>query len=569
MTTINSEAPGKLCRLHCCLEYWYHTHIVYALLQINVSTKDFVEEHATSGNRANVATALYPILRAVFFSSSSLPRFGGGLSYTLYQLLSETVTAQPVNQRKLRSPEFLGGKQIGMILSHSKDFLAIEALLELFAKLLPSTKSKGGLEKRSAFIHEVFDPATIAGSEQVVHVLKTISVTDWETTFLKILDILAGADVSYPQPFETSKFRTHGLPTCTVERLYVDHHGFLANLDQCGELETLQISFAIVDGVKLAAPSAFKTSITVRLSSPPFVGRAVLVPLSERDIFLSFDIDNRDVARFLESLVERGLKDIIHQTERKLSKAKAHLEFDFQKSGSKRTPISTQDKVQNLARLWDTNASSSRHGDAMPTSPLLQGPAPQISSLRHKDNFGTADESDLSADEDDLPRQLLSTYIQCHGKAAAPISLDSDDEAGIMTRPRPRKNRPNIVLSEDEVVKIDQLSIKSNKAPKLAPRRIQEDALSVEEPSTEVLDYCKSSSNELALVSCGSGPELPYEKTNTVRDNDVPTKSQSAHQVIPPISSTGPLATDPSKMAEPSTILSNLHMLSLNDSPLQ
>lgn len=100
-----------------------------------------------------------------------------------------------------------------MILSHSKgtsnqvahfflfkdavlDFLAIEALLELFAKLLPSTKSKGGLEKRSAFIHEVFDPATIAGSEQVVHVLKTISVTDWETTFLKILDILAGADVS-------------------------------------------------------------------------------------------------------------------------------------------------------------------------------------------------------------------------------------------------------------------------------------------------------------------------------------------------------------------------------------
>jgi hypothetical protein len=99
-----------------------------------------------------------------------------------------------------------------MILSHSKgisdrfvnfflfrtvpDFLAIEALLELFAKLLPSTKSRGGLNKRDAFIHEVFDPAMVAGSEEVVHILKTISVTDWEATFLKILDILARADIS-------------------------------------------------------------------------------------------------------------------------------------------------------------------------------------------------------------------------------------------------------------------------------------------------------------------------------------------------------------------------------------
>lgn len=59
--------------------------------------------------------------------------------------------------------------------------------------------------------------------------------------------------------------------------------------------------------MKLAAPSAFMTSITTRLSSPPFVGRAVLAPPSEGDIYLSFDIDNRSVARFLESLAKRGL----------------------------------------------------------------------------------------------------------------------------------------------------------------------------------------------------------------------------------------------------------------------
>ena len=76
------------------------------------------------------------------------------------------------------------------------DFLAIEALLELFAKLLPSTKSKDGLEKRDAFIQEVFNPAIFASSKEVVQTLKTISVTDWETTFLRILDILAGVDIS-------------------------------------------------------------------------------------------------------------------------------------------------------------------------------------------------------------------------------------------------------------------------------------------------------------------------------------------------------------------------------------
>jgi hypothetical protein len=68
--------------------------------------------------------------------------------------------------------------------------------MELFAKLLPSTKARGGLEKRDAFIHEVFDPVMISGSEEVVHILKTISVTDWEATFLKIFDILAKGNIS-------------------------------------------------------------------------------------------------------------------------------------------------------------------------------------------------------------------------------------------------------------------------------------------------------------------------------------------------------------------------------------
>jgi hypothetical protein len=83
-----------------------------------------------------------------------------------------------------------------LILKYVTEFLAIEALLELFAKLLPSTKNKGGSEKRDTFIRQVFDPAVIAGSNEVFHVLKTISASDWEATFFKIIDILARTDNS-------------------------------------------------------------------------------------------------------------------------------------------------------------------------------------------------------------------------------------------------------------------------------------------------------------------------------------------------------------------------------------
>jgi len=76
---------------------------------------------------------------------------------------------------------------------------------------------------------------------------------------------------------------------------------------QGGQLETLQVSFSTVGSVKILAPPAYKTSIMVRLSSPPIVGRAALARLMEGDIFLSFDIESRDKVRFIESLTERGL----------------------------------------------------------------------------------------------------------------------------------------------------------------------------------------------------------------------------------------------------------------------
>lgn len=225
--------------------------------------------------------------------------------------------------------------------------------------------------------------------------------------------------------------------------------------------------------------------------------------------------------------------------------------------------------------MWDFNGSSSRLGEVMPTSPLLKGPTPQMPSLRHKFTCGTTDLSDVSDldDEDNLPRQPSSTQVQCRGNVAAPTLFDSDDEAGTMTRPRPRTNRNNIVLSDDEVMKIDQLSTKSSKISKPTPQQKQ-GTMTVEKSSTELetlgrFKYSMVASNELVSVSCFSELELPQERADTVCDNDVPTESQSTEQAIHRIPSTSMLVTERPRIAKTSTVYLIYPVIFTNDSPLQ
>lgn len=80
--------------------------------------------------------------------------------------------------------------------SRSVDFLAIEALLELFAKLLPSIQSPDGRKKRECFIRDVFDSALFPCSKEVVQLMGHTTTTDWNQISVKITDILAKTDIS-------------------------------------------------------------------------------------------------------------------------------------------------------------------------------------------------------------------------------------------------------------------------------------------------------------------------------------------------------------------------------------
>ncbi|KAF9466380.1 hypothetical protein BDZ94DRAFT_1319635 [Collybia nuda] len=383
---------------------------------------DFLEEHPTNDNRTIVGVAIYPSLRIICNPRAPSPyiRLGSIILHTVYQLLSETVTAHLVNQCKLRDPDYLGGGQIGVIIAHTKDYLALEALLELFAKLLPSTKSKGGREKRTRFIGEVFNSSVLTCGAEITHILGSISSNDWELTSTKIMDALARADLAFPQPFDITHFQLRGSKSYSIDRLYLDCTGFVANIDEARELETFRALYPIIKTIKISASSSSRTRITLLFLSPPVVGQIAVVPPPDGEISVTFNIQSTDTITFADTLNTRGLKGLIAKSESKISKPVTHLDLDFDK---KDTPIPTQDKVQNIQRLWNGGLS---------TSPLLIPISgdPQI-------------QSSVSSPQNTTPPRKEIPLKE--GK----VSFDSSGEAYCSIPKRTRAIRP-IVISDDE-----------------------------------------------------------------------------------------------------------------------
>jgi len=74
------------------------------------------------------------------------------------------------------------------------DFLAIESLLDIICTLIPPIKN--GLEKRSQFIKEIFDPELFQCSKCILQILESIMDGDWSITAVKIIEALANSDIS-------------------------------------------------------------------------------------------------------------------------------------------------------------------------------------------------------------------------------------------------------------------------------------------------------------------------------------------------------------------------------------
>lgn len=431
---------------------------------------DYLECNAVNGDRIVAGDTLYPVLCRLYFSrpSTEISEISSVLLSTVYQLISETVISEQSNSRKLRQDCLLGGNVLGKTISELKDFLAIEALLELFANLLPSTKPKGGQEKRSQFISEVFNPSFCACSEVVVEILTSLSTSEWDAVSLRIIDALGRSDITFPQPFDVSLL-TISAVTKTIDRLYVDNQGLLASLEEGEKIETLQIPFCNILSVHTSA-LRMKTRVTMNLKLPPVIGKSLMTEITNEEIVASWDLHDGEVERFNAAMRSRNIA--VHRISQKLSKAELQIEFDLDKA----LPRPTQEKVESIAKLWDREISPSQVGQIEPTSPLvsrLLSPAPLgpeeysgISMPAHTtvflDRHGNLSFNPVPVEESTEPsmipsrKQAISPAEKSSSRASPkrPISIVSPEHEGADQTPfrRARLMNKRAVLSDDESV---------------------------------------------------------------------------------------------------------------------
>jgi len=79
-----------------------------------------------------------------------------------------------------------------LYLTLATDYLALESILDLLGRLIPPMK--GGKEKRTKFLKEVFDATVFKGSQRILQALEIIS-HDWTAVVAKIIHILAETDI--------------------------------------------------------------------------------------------------------------------------------------------------------------------------------------------------------------------------------------------------------------------------------------------------------------------------------------------------------------------------------------
>ncbi|KAF8638504.1 hypothetical protein AX16_010487 [Volvariella volvacea WC 439] len=358
---------------------------------------DFLDAHTTHAHKEQVAIEFYPLLCNMYLR---LPvdtgiRPGEYLIYTIYQLISETATSHAENQRRLRNPSILGSKQLGYNLSCARDFLTMEALLELLAKLLPSVISPEGRTRRANFIEEVFDPKLFRCSKIVLEYLNSASSINWEDTSVKIMDALARQDIRFPQPFDTRSIVLGDSKSFTIQRIYVDQNSLTANVETDGLLDTLKISYSSIQRIQFGKAVKPRAMMLIKLSSPPLLGRA---PVGGGCNVVSFEIWRNDIKHMQNSLEKRGLTQMLGSS-CKQSKATSSVDLNFEEQDA--SPPTTQDKVKSIQRLWATK-DQSHPKNSVETSPLIRLQE-TIASAVGPDTKGDSPLSKPSPSDEEIP----------------------------------------------------------------------------------------------------------------------------------------------------------------------
>lgn len=84
-------------------------------------------------------------------------------------------------------------------LTSSQDYLVMESILNLFARMIPpSGSTASGRAQRRAFIRSVFvdsSPDDAKTGEELANMVEHVSTPDWEQTSSQIVDTLANSNI--------------------------------------------------------------------------------------------------------------------------------------------------------------------------------------------------------------------------------------------------------------------------------------------------------------------------------------------------------------------------------------
>ncbi|KAJ3507612.1 hypothetical protein NLJ89_g6203 [Agrocybe chaxingu] len=453
---------------------------------------DFLEEKGDKKAQETVAAAFYPVLCPIYFAKSSVrvPQSSGDLLSIVYQLLVASIQSCSSNAAELRE-RYIGSKRIGVAVSETKDYLALESLLDLFASLIPLLKD--GKDKRARFVEEVFDPALFSTSREIVQHLQASSSPEWSATSAKIIKSLASSDLSFPQPFHFTNLQVNASPVVPSGMLFVDQKGLLANIELDGGLETLRIPFSTFIHAATSAPTNENVQVTLRIGEAPILGKDPIATAVSDQVLVTCEISPSTINNFRKALKNRGI-DIVPTTHKKLSKA-AGVDLNMD-SDQKATRTSAEQKAQSLSQLWAMPELDDR-----PTSPLhpLAEPVSEI----------------------DRDEKAFREYDAHRGGNDGPSTVFLDPEGNLSLHPptKPAIGKPQVSNGPPE-----------KDSYTLQRRREESVGLLSEGEIPQPKSRAHRSSKKIILVSDEEGEEEEEQ-----REQSIPTKSRQD----PPTASNG------------------------------
>ncbi|KZS98974.1 hypothetical protein SISNIDRAFT_492290 [Sistotremastrum niveocremeum HHB9708] len=234
----------------------------------------------------------------------------------LCNIVTDTASGHRPNIEMLRSKRVLGGEKLGAMLGASRDFLVLEAFLELLANINPPASEA---KARKEFFHDFFSAETFDGDtkKQIKELFNSSIISSWDEASTRVFHILARADITYPQVFRVSKLQvcdqSYAQPP-PYNCLYLDRSCFLVNVPDIDmQIDTFQVNYTDVRSLQQKKGiSSDMVVISLSLTSPPLLaGQRLPLPPDRQNIIVSFEMSASNFPLLQSSLRARSAGHLV------------------------------------------------------------------------------------------------------------------------------------------------------------------------------------------------------------------------------------------------------------------